>query len=789
MLDGAGLTEFIDFTLSNEDIERPKPDPEVYFAAFERLGVRPDECVVIEDSDVGKAAATASGARALLGQRPGRRQLLPRPAHDPRGRPRQRRHPRRRPGQALRRGRLPAPEAADRRRGPADDRPRARELPRRRAADRAAAGPPRRAVLRRLADQEPGARRRGRRRRRADRGRGLHRAARRAADRQRRTSSCSRTPTRSSTSRSRRSSRRCATATPTAASSPSSPTTRSGATRAPTPTGRVTRGRREGRDLRPGDGRHLLLPPRLGLRPLREADDREGHPRQRRVLRLPGLQPARPGRARRLRQRDRAGPDARARDAGGSRDVRGLAQRCRASRPRPRTGRDDDRRQHPARRRRRGGDARAARRARRGAPDRAARARGRRGRRARALRAGSPRAFVVHPRRGDAGRRDALALAATIALAARSASRSRRSRAPSPGFVDPLVEAVRAGAGLAAPVLETCGGDVHGYRAAADGSLWPLARRAKASRTRSRSTASPPRASSGSPACPSSTRSRATTSCTSRARPGSLAVVPEARCRRRTIGPPASVIVCTQDRPDEIVPCAEALLAAGADEILVVDNGSGAPLDLPDGVKLVREPVAGLSRARNTGAEAATHDVLVYLDDDARPAPGWLEHLRDAFADDASWSPAARSTACGPGSAHPAGRRPRGRATSRSSRTATPTRRGRAATSTARTGPSAARRSTRSAASSTAGARPATACSPARRPRSSSSIAACGCGVARYSAGAAVGHRIDPGRCDEGWLALRVYRHGLAHAVDRGRLHRAVAGARRAARPRRRSSG
>ena len=62
MLEGAGLTEFIDFTLSNEDIERPKPDPQVYFAAFERLGVRPDECVVIEDSDVGKAAATASGA-------------------------------------------------------------------------------------------------------------------------------------------------------------------------------------------------------------------------------------------------------------------------------------------------------------------------------------------------------------------------------------------------------------------------------------------------------------------------------------------------------------------------------------------------------------------------------------------------------------------------------------------------------------------------------------------------------------------------------------------------------
>src|SRR5205085_11224535 len=101
------------------------------------------------------------------------------------------------------------------------------------------------------------------------------------------------------------------------------------------------------------------------------------------------------------------------------------------------------------------------------------------------------------------------------------------------------------------------------------------------------------------------------------------------------IGPRATVVVCTRDRPDEIGPCSQALLAAGADEIVVVDNGSGAPLGLPDGVRVVREQLAGLSRSRNTGAEAATHGVLVYLDDDARPAPGWLEHLRDAFADDA----------------------------------------------------------------------------------------------------------------------------------------------------------
>ena len=68
---------------------------------------------------------------------------------------------------------------------------------------------------------------------------------------------------------------------------------------------------------------------------------------------------------------------------------------------------------------------------------------------------------------------------------------------------------------------------------------------------------------------------------------------------------------------------------------MVVDNGV-APLEIglmPAGVSVVREPVAGLSRARNTGAAAAANDVLVYLDDDARPAPGWIESLRDAFCD------------------------------------------------------------------------------------------------------------------------------------------------------------
>ena len=61
MLDRGGLLPHVDFYLSNQDVERAKPHPEIYLKAFELLGLAPDECVIVEDSDVGKAAAAAAG--------------------------------------------------------------------------------------------------------------------------------------------------------------------------------------------------------------------------------------------------------------------------------------------------------------------------------------------------------------------------------------------------------------------------------------------------------------------------------------------------------------------------------------------------------------------------------------------------------------------------------------------------------------------------------------------------------------------------------------------------------
>ena len=50
------------FTLAAEDLTHGKPHPEVYLKAAERLGVRPQEILVLEDSQTGCQAATAAGA-------------------------------------------------------------------------------------------------------------------------------------------------------------------------------------------------------------------------------------------------------------------------------------------------------------------------------------------------------------------------------------------------------------------------------------------------------------------------------------------------------------------------------------------------------------------------------------------------------------------------------------------------------------------------------------------------------------------------------------------------------
>lgn len=61
----AKLDKYMSFMLSNEDVERKKPFPDIYVKAIENMGYEPDECLIIEDNFNGLKAARASGAHVL----------------------------------------------------------------------------------------------------------------------------------------------------------------------------------------------------------------------------------------------------------------------------------------------------------------------------------------------------------------------------------------------------------------------------------------------------------------------------------------------------------------------------------------------------------------------------------------------------------------------------------------------------------------------------------------------------------------------------------------------------
>jgi len=66
MMQKAHLDRYLELTLSNEDVKKAKPDPEMYVVAMHRLGVRPEECLIVEDNENGIKAARASGGHVLV---------------------------------------------------------------------------------------------------------------------------------------------------------------------------------------------------------------------------------------------------------------------------------------------------------------------------------------------------------------------------------------------------------------------------------------------------------------------------------------------------------------------------------------------------------------------------------------------------------------------------------------------------------------------------------------------------------------------------------------------------
>jgi beta-phosphoglucomutase len=65
MMERSDLLKYLDFFLSNQDVIKSKPDPEIYQKAIERLSLKPKECLILEDNEVGIKAAMAIKAHLL----------------------------------------------------------------------------------------------------------------------------------------------------------------------------------------------------------------------------------------------------------------------------------------------------------------------------------------------------------------------------------------------------------------------------------------------------------------------------------------------------------------------------------------------------------------------------------------------------------------------------------------------------------------------------------------------------------------------------------------------------
>lgn len=65
LLEASGHAALVDVVVSASDVAAPKPAPDVYLAATERLGVSPAATLVVEDSATGAGAALAAGCAVV----------------------------------------------------------------------------------------------------------------------------------------------------------------------------------------------------------------------------------------------------------------------------------------------------------------------------------------------------------------------------------------------------------------------------------------------------------------------------------------------------------------------------------------------------------------------------------------------------------------------------------------------------------------------------------------------------------------------------------------------------
>lgn len=105
---------------------------------------------------------------------------------------------------------------------------------------------------------------------------------------------------------------------------------------------------------------------------------------------------------------------------------------------------------------------------------------------------------------------------------------------------------------------------------------------------------------------------------------------------RSAPAPSISVVICTYNGSRTLRECLQGVTRLDYPnyEVIVVNDGStdnSAAIASEFNCRLITTGNRGLSSARNTGLEAASGEIVAYLDDDASPDPDWLRYLAATF--------------------------------------------------------------------------------------------------------------------------------------------------------------
>src|SRR4029077_13533534 len=64
-LGAVGLNDLFDAIVGADDVKHGKPAPDIFLKAAQQLGLKPEECLVYEDGDLGIQAARAAGMEVI----------------------------------------------------------------------------------------------------------------------------------------------------------------------------------------------------------------------------------------------------------------------------------------------------------------------------------------------------------------------------------------------------------------------------------------------------------------------------------------------------------------------------------------------------------------------------------------------------------------------------------------------------------------------------------------------------------------------------------------------------